>query len=654
MIDEAKKNNAEKNNAEIKQKKTVNAQDIHARIEKAESVLAKLRIFPEDWISQSGETKQETEEKLENTIENLKAMLAYSQEQEENTAADFASAAGVGMTFDAAAAKAATEQNEREALRRRIRNKYYQVNGVYTPVMESNARMFAKWEAVVGKTAVSGGRKYSEVMFVKDANGLTSRAKPSEKMDFSEKTRDQRLPYVDTVLQGSAEIKAYNLVYGALSEVFAEMCSLPDDENEAAASLREKAVAFTDAEFIKDMLPLELLAKIDDVDDLAERIGEIIKTLLYLREIDSDGREFIPSADSNYKMTPFIKEKFAEFARLINRQLGLADNELLADMAKRKEAPDWENLTSQGMTVIVGPRGSGKNKLVEHYAAISNRPLFRYVCSPDKEERDLTYDIELSDGEVIKVPTRILTAISTPNAILELDEINLLRPSVAKFFNALFDSDRSVFLSDQVIHAIKGVVFVGLMNPADYNGVEDLPETIDDRSNTMALGYPPFKIMNMTDGMDMFTYDEALILKNYITPVMGFSDKQFVQIWEKVVNGKGAVSVPAEIFKVVKDLKNMILIAQRTRQTVEACKTRSGDVQMKRDISLRGTIAAASFYSENRLWEADLSQLAGWNAPWTAAQYAVAMTYLPHTETYRKGQQDKQSFRAILTEGLSV
>ena len=64
--------------------------------------------------------------------------------------------------------------------------------------------------------------------------------------------------------------------------------------------------------------------------------------------------------------------------------------------------------------------------------------------------------------------------------------------------------------------------------------------------------------------------DRALILKNYITPVMGFSDKQFVQIWEKVVNGKGAVSVPAEIFKVVKDLKNMILIAQRTRQTVEA------------------------------------------------------------------------------------
>jgi len=31
------------------------------------------------------------------------------------------------------------------------------------------------------------------------------------------------------------------------------------------------------------------------------------------------------------------------------------------------------------------------------------------------------------------------------------------------------------------------------MNPAEYDGVEDLPETIDDRSNIMTMGYPPFR-----------------------------------------------------------------------------------------------------------------------------------------------------------------
>lgn len=121
-----------------------------------------------------------------------------------------------------------------------------------------------------------------------------------------------------------------------------------------------------------------------------------------------------------------------------------------------------------------------------------------------------------------------------------------------------------------------------------------------------------------------------------------------------MVNGIGAVSVSPEIANIVKDLKNIILIAHRTRQTVEACKTRSGDAQMNRDISLRGTISAVTFYAENHLWDADLALLPEWKSPWTAAQYAVAMTYLPHTETYRKGRQDKQAFEAILSEGLSL
>ena len=305
-----------------------------------------------------------------------------------------------------------------------------------------------------------------------------------------------------------------------------------------------------------------------------------------MREVDPGQTEFIPTIDRNYKTTPYIKKKFAEFAQLLNRQMGIGNNAYMDELAHNEQAPDWEKLSAKGMTVIVGPRGTGKNKLVDHYAAISERPLFRYACSPDKEERDLTYDVELSDGEVVKVPTRILTAISTENAILELDEINLLRPNVAKFFNSLFDGDRSIFLNDQIIHAAPGVMFVGLMNPADYNGVEDLPETIDDRSNIMTMNYPPFKEYNRNTGEERFTYDEALILKNNISPLQGFSDAQFIQIWDRVINDQGRTDVSPEVVKIIHDLKNMILIANRTRQTVEAYKTHTGDARMERDISL--------------------------------------------------------------------
>ena len=73
---------------------------------------------------------------------------------------------------------------------------------------------------------------------------------------------------------------------------------------------------------------------------------------------------------------------------------------------------------------------------------------------------------------------------------------------------------------------------------------------------------------------------------------------------------------------------------------------------MERDISLRGSIEAARFYSENHLWEADLSKMPNWKAGWNPAQYAIAMTYLPHTDTYRRGKTDKDAMMLILAEGI--
>lgn len=305
------------------------------------------------------------------------------------------------------------------------------------------------------------------------------------------------------------------------------------------------------------------------------------------------------------------------------------------------------------MSVIVGPRGTGKNKLADFYCSKSNRPLFRYACSPDKEERDLTYDVELSNTGTIKIPTRILTAITTPNAVLELDEVNLLRPNVAKFFNSLLDGDRALFLDNQVIKVAPGVIIVGLMNPADYNGVQDLPETIDDRSNIMTMGYPPLREIDPDSGDERFTYDEALILKEYIQPIKGISDKDLAAAWDYIINNKPAdILLDAEQINIIKDLKNIIVIANRARETVESYKTRSSDERMEREISLRGSIDAARFYSENHLWENDLKTMKGWEAGWDAAQYAVAMTYLPHGDTYKRGRPDRDQMKVILAEGV--
>jgi len=474
-------------------------------------------------------------------------------------------------------------------------------------------------------------------------------------MTFSEEHRGERLEAVDTVLEGRNELKAFkeaNRKLGKLTRDYQELNPDDPDYGKKAGDLSAQIEGFVNPDVLKEMLDLEK-GKIEDPEDFAERCAEILRTQQFLRELDDNMNEFIPPHDSHFKLTPYFERKFAWFASLVNRQLGLGNNAYLEELVKNNQAPEWEKLTGKGMVVIVGPRGTGKNKITDFYCSETNRPLFRYACSSDKEERDLTYDVELQDGEVVRIPTRILTAVMTPNAVLELDELNLLRPNVAKFFNSLFDGDRTIYLNDQQKKAAQGVVFVGLMNPADYDGVEDLPETIDDRSNIMTMGYPPFRETDPTTNRERLTHDEALILKGNISPLSHLSDEEFKKIWDFVVNGKSAqVSLDGVTLRIIKDLKNLVAISDRTRQVVKAYKTRTGDTRMERDISLRGSIEAARFYSENHLWSEDLSKQPDWKAGWNAAQYAIAMTYLPHTETYRKGKTDRDAMMLILKEGI--
>jgi len=604
--------------------------------------LARTHALSDSWRAPDGRTKADFISALEEQMERVKEEMERLQEEQER--AKEISPNGKAEVVDR---EEVSQNSEADRL------PYITIGAAKIPVCQP-PRDRAEWEAVAGRLYVEGGRKWSDVFFEKrGVFGLPETIKPGDVITWGER-QGERLPTIDHILEGAGELRGFNEVVHQLAKLQTEYQDLnPDasDYDERATGLAAQVAKFASGE-LEGVVDLEKL-RIEDPEGFAQRVAEIVTTREFLREVDVDGNGHIPPIDPNFKLTPYFEEKMAWFAQLVNRQIGLGNNRELERLAELGQAPEWEKLKAKGMTVIVGPRGTGKNKLADHYAAISQRPMFRYACSPDKTEYDLTYDVVLKDGEVVKIPSRIISAITTPNALLELDEVNLLHPAVSKFFNSLLDHDRAIFLNNEVINSAPGVAIVGLMNPADYEGVQNLPETIDDRSNAMFMGYPPFREKDPYTGNERIAHDEALILKTNITPLTDIPDDQFVQMWDQVVNGaRATVRVDPELVRVIQDLKNLVSIANKTRETVQAKKTRTGDVRMERDVSLRGSVEAARFYSENHLCKADLRGMPNYRAGWNAAAYAIAATYLPHTSTYKKGREDTQALETILAEQI--
>ena len=107
--------------------------------------------------------------------------------------------------------------------------------------------------------------------------------------------------------------------------------------------------------------------------------------------------------------------------------------------------------------------------------------------------------------------------------------------------------------------------------------------------------------------------------------------------------------IPPETVRAITDLRKIITIADRTRSAVRASKKGEGSIKMEREISLRGTDEATRFYSQKRLWERNFD-----GSKENAAQYTIRKTYIPHTNTYKRGKIDEEAILNILAEGISA
>ncbi|KFD40631.1 molecular chaperone, partial [Peptococcaceae bacterium SCADC1_2_3] len=159
----------------------------------------------------------------------------------------------------------------------------------------------------------------------------------------------------------------------------------------------------------------------------------------------------------------------------------------------------FENLSQKHPVniLVTGKQGCGKSSLVRQFAARHNRPLAVFQVGILSEPGQLFGELRLKDGETYYQRFLFPQAITTPNCVVHLEEIN--RPEHPKALNMLFSvlsEDRQVWTDDLgLIKVANGVIIFATLNEGEeFAGTEMLDAALRDRFYVISMDYLPSAI----------------------------------------------------------------------------------------------------------------------------------------------------------------
>lgn len=147
--------------------------------------------------------------------------------------------------------------------------------------------------------------------------------------------------------------------------------------------------------------------------------------------------------------------------------------------------------------MIVGPQGNGKTELGIWFAAKYSRPLIIMNCATIREPKDWFGYKSAREGSIFWHRSEFVKAITTPNAVIVLDEFNRLHSTVHNSLYPLLDARRCTFVEElgEVIRVAPGVVFLATCNIGmSHAGTFVMDAAVEDRfSVRVDVDYLPAK-----------------------------------------------------------------------------------------------------------------------------------------------------------------
>ncbi len=142
--------------------------------------------------------------------------------------------------------------------------------------------------------------------------------------------------------------------------------------------------------------------------------------------------------------------------------------------------------------MLTGPTGCGKTRLVEHMAAVLDRPLITVACHDDLTSADLLGRFLVKGGDVNWVDGPLTRAVRT-GAICYLDEVVEARRDTLAVLHSLTDYRRTLYLdrTGETIEAPRGFMLICSYNPISRSALKELKPSFRHRFVSLAMDYLP-------------------------------------------------------------------------------------------------------------------------------------------------------------------
>lgn len=288
----------------------------------------------------------------------------------------------------------------------------------------------------------------------------------------------------ESIFSIKTEINAYYKLryhYNKVYQTYLHVSALQKPPEATVRTLKKQCEAFFTVEGLMHYLEHYGINPGGTRKDFAKKVQEIVSRNNFFPIIDKKGKAFTPHIDDTRETMAYFQEQIITLSALIqyNIELGPYQRAFVKHEDEKNDTL-WQTLAKHGVVACLGPVENTKRQLVEHYAGLMSRSLF-HIAAMHEYFDGMRIPVTI-EGISLQVSDVLLTAISTPFALIYLGTIQKLQKDDLQLVRLLLEGKRAITIKDVCLVAEEHIQFIQSVIEPSY---QDEIEPIDAMKNVV-------------------------------------------------------------------------------------------------------------------------------------------------------------------------